>query len=164
MAVRYHIIIFLLLLSAVFTDAVGMPKKGREWAKLNLDELGAEWEEGDNEDELATPDEEFYLLSEKQKEKAMDRLNKVMNGDKIANSKEFEKLAEEADNAGKPAMIFAKVQEGRRPPQIGDGKGRENWNWDSLASLCEEWKVCILCTDYRTVVRLLSFTFRLNLD
>jgi len=123
-------------------------RSARDWSKINLDEVEEEWKVGDEEEELVTPDEELYRLLERRREEAAARLSEVMaegtpgGGGKIEDTDQFERLAEEVQHADKPGMIFAKVRE-TVPPSNAKSIGTKkvsDWDWDSLAHLCEEWR------------------------
>ena len=135
------------------------------WSKLDLASLEKEWETGDNEEDLRTPDDELYALTERNRQKALDKLETLIttsapNGDDdgdndIAGKKSkeeenalFERAALDAQHAGKAVMIFATLRELDTVPKKAKEKSNTEkndgkWDWDSMSAVCDEWSVSI---------------------
>jgi len=125
-----------------------MPRQ--DWSKLDLEEVDRQWNADDKD--IITKDEELFREGEKRREEAMKKIDDLMKNDPKGHgpgSREFERLAEEAQNAGKPAMIFAKLHARDTietamlrslytPRRITDSNA---WDWETMAALCDEWEV-----------------------
>jgi len=124
----------------------------KKWSKFDLEELEDQWnrvEEGDDgydSDDEVSADDKIYIESERREKEAMEKLQSFIDsGTYRPGDQKFEKLAKEAQHAGKAAMIFAKLcMDGERynekeSIQAGDNLTRE-WSWDELAEVCNEWK------------------------
>lgn len=114
--------------------ATAIPPR-KDWSKLDLDTLQEEWKAGDNAEELATPDDELYQLLEQKRKSSYERIESLIHdvsGD-ARNAKRLEHAALDARHAGKAVVIFATLLEDGAP------EDEDGWDWDSMASVCDEW-------------------------
>lgn len=150
MAKLIMIIIFIIGLF-VSTCECRMPIQ--DWSKVDLDEVDRQWSADDiDSDAFISKDEELYQEGERRREEAMKKINELMENNPKGHgpgSAEFERLAAEAQNAGKPAMIFAKLHSRvhietallRSLYTARRIQDSNEWDWDTMAALCDEWEV-----------------------
>ena len=136
--------------------AAAIPRE--DWSKLDLAALEEQWKTGDSDEDLATPDDELYRILEKKRNDAFDRMQSIMkpdwhekadgsggSDDGKRRAKELERAALDAQHAGKAAMVFATLRRDKAPKERKernhDSDG-SNWDWDSMAKVCDEWSVC----------------------
>eukprot|EP00957_Ditylum_brightwellii_P132383 10094908-Ditylum_brightwellii.AAC.1 len=129
-----------LLNLAVMPDVASAKAHRKDWSKLNLDKLEEEWKTGDDEEELSTPGEELYQLTEKMREETSAKLERMMNDPNAdLTGPVFERAVMDAQASGKPAMIFTKLDVDKAHYTDGN-KSSDGLDWDALASICDEWK------------------------
>ena len=151
-----YVYVFCCMFRLMSSCTAAPPRK--DWSNLDLEALEEEWKVGDEYEELVTTDELLYQESERKRMAAMEKLEKIMypdnnkkhNNGRIPETDEFESLAHEVQVAGKPAMIFSKLTMDKVPntthkkkkkKKKEEGESKQNWDWDSLAALCQEWEV-----------------------
>ena len=131
----------------ITTTTVAAAIPNNRWSKSSLEELSNQWNNDFDEDDIST-DEHLYRESERRQKEAMDKLQNVMDGGRIPENQEFEELAEEVKYAGKPAMIFAKLnvdEDNVSTQEIIEKEEKHNtireYSWDELSEICNEWQV-----------------------
>lgn len=163
------IILFLFTNDTFKTFLASASPPRTSWANLDLASLEKEWEQGDSHEDLQTPDDELYAISERERQKAMEKITNLMKtseksgGDSNkATAKEFEKAALEAQHAGKGVMIFATLRNDVEPAALSTGTSSDSfpassksdgsrdkaattkWDWNSISNLCQQWSTSLI--------------------
>ena len=129
------VLFILSLVNATKHFATAAPPRN-DWSKLDLATLEEDWREGDEAEELATPDDELYNLLDRKRKHASDRMEYFMSDSGAQNNdKALEQAALDAQHAVKAVMIFATLREDGAP------KNSNGWDWESMAEVCDEWSV-----------------------
>lgn len=166
-----HIILFLFTNDTfnTFLASASPPRTSWSWSDLDLVSLEKEWEQGDSHEDLQTPDDELYAISERERQIAMEKITSLMENSeksgshsKKATSKEFEKAAVEAQHAGKGVMIFATLRNDVEPAALSTGTSSDSfptysesdgsrdktaqtkWDWNSMSTLCQQWSTRLM--------------------
>ena len=128
----------------LFCIIVGSASARRDWSNLNLDEVEREW---DIDDDLDNGDDHFInqrtdKYFQETRDIKMQEMQDLLENGVQPTDPEYMKMSSELNQAGKPAMIFAKMymkrEEGKR-----DMLPNQNMisNWNDFADICDEWHV-----------------------
>ena len=145
MMVNRLVVISTLLLFVSSVDAI-LPRK--DWSNLNLNDLELQWDiADDDEDELLT-DELFYQDIQAKKEEKINKMQSLLEDGMTPNHPEFKRLSSEVNQAGKSAMIFAKLdvksvleimrEKGRKTKR---NRGISSLDRKDLEDICDGWHV-----------------------